>query len=250
MSGRLVLVWAPAGWGKTVLLAQWRRAERGHRPFAWVSLDPADDDPVRFWNYVVAALRTVVPGFGGAVLAALPERRPRLERHGAAAADQRARVARRAGRARARRLSRAARRAGARVGRLPASSTRRATCRSRWRRGSTRRWASRGCARRASWSRSARTSCGSAGARPRRCSTGRSHWTSRPRRSRCWPSAPRAGRPACGSRRCRCASPAIAPRSSARSAPTARSATTCARCSTAPHRSCATSCCARRSSSG
>jgi LuxR family maltose regulon positive regulatory protein len=78
VGGRLVLVSAPAGWGKTVLLAQWRRAERGHRPFAWVSLDPADDDPVRFWSYVVAAVRTVVPGFGGAVLAALPNAGPAL----------------------------------------------------------------------------------------------------------------------------------------------------------------------------
>jgi ATP/maltotriose-dependent transcriptional regulator MalT len=79
VSGRLVLVSAPAGWGKTVLLAQWRHAEQGHRPFAWVSLDPADDDPVRFWSYVVAALRTVAPGFGGAVLAALPNAGPALD---------------------------------------------------------------------------------------------------------------------------------------------------------------------------
>jgi LuxR family maltose regulon positive regulatory protein len=67
---RLALVCAPAGWGKTVLLAQWREAER--RPFAWVSLDASDDDPLRFWSYVVGALRTVIPGFGGAVLATLP----------------------------------------------------------------------------------------------------------------------------------------------------------------------------------
>jgi LuxR family maltose regulon positive regulatory protein len=67
---KLALVCAPAGWGKTVLLAQWREAEQ--RPFAWVSLDAADDDPLRFWSYVVGALRTVVPGFGGAVLATLP----------------------------------------------------------------------------------------------------------------------------------------------------------------------------------
>lgn len=67
---RLALVCAPAGWGKTVLLAQWHAAEQ--RAFAWLSLDASDDDPVRFWSYVLAALRTVVPGFGGAVLAALP----------------------------------------------------------------------------------------------------------------------------------------------------------------------------------
>src|SRR5690348_14719720 len=78
VNGRLVLVSAPPGWGKTVLLAQWRRAEREHRPFAWVSLDAADDDPVRFWSYVVAALRTVVPEFGDGVLAALPNAGPAL----------------------------------------------------------------------------------------------------------------------------------------------------------------------------
>ena len=69
---KLALVCAPAGWGKTVLLAQWRASEAERRPFAWVSLDPGDDDPVRFWSYVVVAMRTVVPGFGGAVLATLP----------------------------------------------------------------------------------------------------------------------------------------------------------------------------------
>jgi LuxR family maltose regulon positive regulatory protein len=73
---RLSVICAPAGWGKTVLLAQWHASER--RPFAWVSLDPSDDDPVRFWSYVIAALRTVVPGFGGAVLAALPNAGPGL----------------------------------------------------------------------------------------------------------------------------------------------------------------------------
>ena len=43
-----------------------------------VSLDAGDDDPVRFWSYVVAAIRTVVPGFGGAVLAALPNAGPSM----------------------------------------------------------------------------------------------------------------------------------------------------------------------------
>ncbi|WP_157592304.1 LuxR C-terminal-related transcriptional regulator [Solirubrobacter soli] len=69
---KLALVCAPAGWGKTVLLAQWRVFAQEHRPFAWVSLDASDDEPVRFWSYVVAALRTIAPGFGGAVLATLP----------------------------------------------------------------------------------------------------------------------------------------------------------------------------------
>jgi LuxR family maltose regulon positive regulatory protein len=50
----LVLVCAPAGFGKTALLADWARS--GDRPVAWLSLDAADDDPARFWRHVVAAL--------------------------------------------------------------------------------------------------------------------------------------------------------------------------------------------------
>jgi LuxR family transcriptional regulator, maltose regulon positive regulatory protein len=50
----LVLVSAPAGYGKTVLLADWAR--NGQRAAAWLSLDAADNDPARFWRHVVAAL--------------------------------------------------------------------------------------------------------------------------------------------------------------------------------------------------
>jgi LuxR family transcriptional regulator, maltose regulon positive regulatory protein len=67
---KLVLVCAPAGWGKTSVLSQWHSAEPG--VFAWVSLDPGDDDRVRFWSYVIGAVRTVAPQVGGAALAALP----------------------------------------------------------------------------------------------------------------------------------------------------------------------------------
>jgi ATP/maltotriose-dependent transcriptional regulator MalT len=56
----LVLVCAPAGSGKTVLLADWARV--GRRPVAWLSLDEADNDPARFWRHVVAALDRVRPG--------------------------------------------------------------------------------------------------------------------------------------------------------------------------------------------
>ncbi len=56
----LLLVCAPAGFGKTVLLADWAR--RGGRPVAWLSLDAADNDPARFWRHVVAALDRVRPG--------------------------------------------------------------------------------------------------------------------------------------------------------------------------------------------
>ena len=58
----LVLVCAPAGYGKTVLLADWARS--GQRPAAWLSLDDADNDPARFWRHAVAALDRVRPGVG------------------------------------------------------------------------------------------------------------------------------------------------------------------------------------------
>ena len=56
----VALVVAPAGYGKTVLLAEWVRAAT--RPAAWLSLDAADNDPARFWRHVVAALEALYPG--------------------------------------------------------------------------------------------------------------------------------------------------------------------------------------------
>ena len=56
----LILACAPAGYGKTALLADWAR--RGRLPVAWLSLDTADNDPARFWRYVVAALDRACPG--------------------------------------------------------------------------------------------------------------------------------------------------------------------------------------------
>ncbi|HSK97380.1 MAG TPA: hypothetical protein VK891_12245 [Euzebyales bacterium] len=39
--------------GKTTLLADWAHgASAAGRPAAWVSVDPADNDPARFWSYV------------------------------------------------------------------------------------------------------------------------------------------------------------------------------------------------------
>jgi LuxR family transcriptional regulator, maltose regulon positive regulatory protein len=60
LARRLILVCAPAGFGKTALLADWIR--RGQRPVAWLSLEAADNDPARFWRYVVAALDRAPPG--------------------------------------------------------------------------------------------------------------------------------------------------------------------------------------------
>ena len=58
----LVLVSAPTGYGKTVLLADW--AWRSQYPAGWLSLDAGDNDPARFWRHVVAALERARPAVG------------------------------------------------------------------------------------------------------------------------------------------------------------------------------------------
>jgi LuxR family maltose regulon positive regulatory protein len=60
-----VLVCAPAGFGKTALLADWARGDG--RTAAWLGLDGGDSDPARFWRYVVAALDRARPGLAGRV---------------------------------------------------------------------------------------------------------------------------------------------------------------------------------------
>ena len=72
---KLMLVSAPAGFGKTTLLTEWLAAgpagPAGERLAAWLSLDRADNDPASFWTYVIAALRTVASGVGESALALL-----------------------------------------------------------------------------------------------------------------------------------------------------------------------------------
>jgi LuxR family maltose regulon positive regulatory protein len=72
---KLMLVSAPAGFGKTTLLTEWLAAgpavPAGQRLVAWLSLDRGDNDPVSFWAYVIAALRKVAPGAGESALALL-----------------------------------------------------------------------------------------------------------------------------------------------------------------------------------
>lgn len=71
----LTLVSAPAGFGKTTLLAQWleRRTsgDRGAPSVAWVSLDAGDNEARTYWRYLVTALRTVAPQVGVQELALL-----------------------------------------------------------------------------------------------------------------------------------------------------------------------------------
>ncbi len=67
---KLVLVVAPAGWGKTWLLRDWCLA--GEKPrTTWLSVDQGDNDPAQFWAGVVAAVDGVSPGIGAAALQVL-----------------------------------------------------------------------------------------------------------------------------------------------------------------------------------
>jgi LuxR family transcriptional regulator, maltose regulon positive regulatory protein len=60
MAREVLLVCTPAGFGKTTLLAAWAAGARW--PVAWLSLDPEDNDPARFWRYVIVALDRVCEG--------------------------------------------------------------------------------------------------------------------------------------------------------------------------------------------
>ena len=79
-ASKLMLVSAPAGFGKTTLLTEWLTAgpagPAGQRAVAWLSLDRGDNDPASFWTYVIAALRTAASGVGEGALALLQAPRP------------------------------------------------------------------------------------------------------------------------------------------------------------------------------
>ncbi|MFZ0546814.1 MAG: LuxR C-terminal-related transcriptional regulator [Candidatus Promineifilaceae bacterium] len=76
LNGRFTLLSAPAGFGKTSLLAAWIESLKGGRAadkpvpdlllskVAWLSLDAQDNDPNRFWHYLIAALQRVDSGLG------------------------------------------------------------------------------------------------------------------------------------------------------------------------------------------
>ena len=71
---RLLLVSAPAGFGKTTLLGEW--SQQSAWPVAWASLDAGDNDPMRFWSYVVAALDRLETNVGANVLPMIQSPRP------------------------------------------------------------------------------------------------------------------------------------------------------------------------------
>ena len=62
LRGRLTLVSAPAGFGKTSLVAAWRK--ECETPLAWVSLDEEDNEPLRFLDYLIGALQMVDSDLG------------------------------------------------------------------------------------------------------------------------------------------------------------------------------------------
>ncbi|HXF61376.1 MAG TPA: LuxR C-terminal-related transcriptional regulator [Caldilineaceae bacterium] len=58
LARKLTLVSAPAGFGKSTLLSQWAAMQEQHADgprVAWVTLDAGDNEPVRFWRYVITA---------------------------------------------------------------------------------------------------------------------------------------------------------------------------------------------------
>jgi LuxR family maltose regulon positive regulatory protein len=70
----LTLVSAPAGFGKTTLLAQW--LAESDTPVAWLSLDAEDNDPTRFLSYLIAALQTLDGQIGTTTLEILHTQQP------------------------------------------------------------------------------------------------------------------------------------------------------------------------------
>ena len=77
VESKLTLVSAPAGFGKTTLLAEWLASVPADgRSAAWLSLDQGDNEPASFWTYLIAALQTVAPGVGASALAMLQTPQP------------------------------------------------------------------------------------------------------------------------------------------------------------------------------
>lgn len=74
LSRKLILISAPAGFGKTTLLSEW--IEGIKRPTAWLSLDERDSDPTRFLMYLVAALQTIAATIGEGVVTLLQSPQP------------------------------------------------------------------------------------------------------------------------------------------------------------------------------
>jgi LuxR family maltose regulon positive regulatory protein len=71
---RLALIVASAGYGKTALVSEW--IAQSQMKVVWFSIDAGDNDPVRFWDYVIAAIQTAYPEIGEQTLTLLHEPQP------------------------------------------------------------------------------------------------------------------------------------------------------------------------------
>lgn len=74
LSGKLTLISAPAGFGKTTLVSEWLAAS--NRSVGWLSLDEGDNDPTRFLMYFVTALQKVTADLGKGLLSEIQSPQP------------------------------------------------------------------------------------------------------------------------------------------------------------------------------
>jgi LuxR family maltose regulon positive regulatory protein len=72
--GSVSLLSGPPGFGKTTLLSEF--VAQIHQPVAWLSLDEGDNDPSRFWTYLIAACQSVLEGVGESALELLHTPQP------------------------------------------------------------------------------------------------------------------------------------------------------------------------------
>jgi len=70
-SGKMTLVSAPAGFGKSTLISAWAQRIQSNQQVAWLSLDEADNDLKRFLSYLIAAIQSFEGEFGQGAMAAL-----------------------------------------------------------------------------------------------------------------------------------------------------------------------------------
>ncbi|MBK8021925.1 MAG: hypothetical protein IPK19_11005 [Chloroflexi bacterium] len=71
---KLALIVASAGYGKTALVSEW--IAQSQLKVAWFSIDVGDNDPVRFWDYVIAAIQTTYADVGEQARILLHEPQP------------------------------------------------------------------------------------------------------------------------------------------------------------------------------
>lgn len=74
LTSKLILISAAAGFGKTTVLGEW--THQIEFPVSWLSLDELDNEPLRFWTYIVAALQQADTTIGEATLAMLRSPEP------------------------------------------------------------------------------------------------------------------------------------------------------------------------------